>query len=278
MKRCGQALVWAVLALLLGLSLAADWAAPAGYATQFREHPNEPPSAQFWLGTDALGRDRWARLLHGARVSFLLAPAAALVTTWLAALVGLAAGLAGPRAERVILSSTDLASSLPWIFLLLSARACLPLNVSSWTSAVITFGLLALLGWTASARIVRAAVRAVAPSGFLLQARALGLPPWRICRTHLFPHLGPVLAAQFWIAVPLFLLSEANLGLLGLGVTEPLPSLGSLLLELVEARGLWETPGAWLARPWLWTPALWLIAPLLALEWLRRQHSFREAT
>jgi peptide/nickel transport system permease protein len=73
-------------------SLAANWLAPAGYAKQFREVPNAPPSHQHLLGTDDVGRDRFARVLYGTRISLLLAPAAALVSTALAALVG---GLAG---------------------------------------------------------------------------------------------------------------------------------------------------------------------------------------
>src|SRR5271170_1359167 len=74
------------------VSLAANWLAPWGYAKQFREAPGAPPSRQHWLGTDEVGRDRFARVLHGTRISLLLAPAAALVSTVLAALVG---GLAG---------------------------------------------------------------------------------------------------------------------------------------------------------------------------------------
>src|SRR5208282_3490436 len=81
-----------VVLVVCGLSLAANWLAPAGYARQFREAPNAPPSHQHLLGTDDVGRDRFARVLYGTRISLLLAPAAALISTTLAALVG---GLAG---------------------------------------------------------------------------------------------------------------------------------------------------------------------------------------
>ena len=82
----------AVLLLVVGVSLAANWLAPAGYAKQYREAAGAAPSRQHWLGTDEIGRDRFARVLYGTRISLLLAPAAALLSTLMAALVG---GLAG---------------------------------------------------------------------------------------------------------------------------------------------------------------------------------------
>ena len=107
---------------------------PAPFAKQFRESPSAPPSAQHPLGTDELGRDALSRLLYGTRVSLLLAPAAALLATFLAALVGGLAGYLGGWFERVALGATNLWLSLPWLFLLLTARAMLPLNVAPGTS------------------------------------------------------------------------------------------------------------------------------------------------
>ena len=76
-------------------SLAANWLAPAGYAKQYREATNAPPSRTHWLGTDEIGRDRFARVLYGTRISLLLAPAAALLSTLMAALIGGFAGYLG---------------------------------------------------------------------------------------------------------------------------------------------------------------------------------------
>ena len=131
---------------------------PKNYAAQFREDLDARPSVRFPLGTDALGRDRLARLLYGSRVSLTLAPAAALLSCVAAALIGGFAGLAGGWTERIVLAILDLFLSLPWLFLLLTVRACLPLNVSPVVSMAITFLLLGLLGWPASARVVRAAI------------------------------------------------------------------------------------------------------------------------
>ena len=241
----------AVLALVIVTSLCAGFFAPADYATQFREAPNEAPSRAHWLGTDQLGRDRLTRILYGTRVSLLLAPAAALLATVLAALIGGVAGYLGGAWQRLATMVIDLVLSLPWLFLLITVRALLPLNVSPMTSVIVTFALLGMLGWAASARVLCAGAAAVRNSDFVLQARATGVQGCRLAILHVLPNLKPVLLAQFWISVPVFILAEANLGILGLGVAEPLPSWGSLLRELEDLA--------------MYSGELWKLVPLALL-------------
>jgi peptide/nickel transport system permease protein len=202
------------------------------YARQDREHVSETSSRQHWLGTDDLGRDRFSRLLHGTRLSLALAPAAAALSLLLALAVGATTGFAGGLPARASKAVIDLFLSVPWLFLLLMVRAMLPLNTSPVESAAITFLVLGLLGWAAPARILQARTFRLCEAQFILLARATGVSRWRLLWQHLFPNLKPVLLAQFWIAVPVFILAEANLSLLGLGVSEPLPSLGSMLREM----------------------------------------------
>ena len=158
-------------------SLLAGWLSHSSYAEQFRDAISAPPSAHFLLGTDDLGRDRFARLLYGTRVSLLLAPAAALLSTLLAALIGGTAGYLGGRWERLVTAGIDLFLSLPWLFLLLAVRALLPLNTSPVTSVTITFLLLGCLGWATPARIIRAGTRTLVNSDYLVQASASGISP-----------------------------------------------------------------------------------------------------
>jgi len=231
MKRTRQ-IGWLLLSLITLAALGAGVWAPADYATQFREMPNSPPSHQHLLGTDELGRDRFSRVLYGTRVSLLMAPAAALLSTLLATLVGGIAGYLDGWWERAAMGVADLFLSMPWLFLLLAVRAMLPLNVAPITSVAVTFLLLGLLGWAASARVLCAGARDLRNSDFVLQARASGVRGLRLLAIHVVPNLKPVLLAQFWISIPVFIISEANLGILGLGVAEPLPSWGSLLREL----------------------------------------------
>lgn len=250
-----------VLAVAVVAALGSGWLAQHSYAEQSREFISAAPSAQFWLGTDELGRDRFARLLYGTRVSLLLAPAAALLSTLIAGVIGGAAGYLGGRWERIVTAGVDLFLSLPWLFLLLAVRALLPLNTSPVTSVAITFLLLGCLGWAAPARVIRAGTRTLVNSDYLVQARASGVAPWRLFWRHLLPNLRPILLAQFWISVPLFILSEANLGLLGLGVSEPLPSWGALLREL-------ENYSAVLQNPWMLAPAVLLVIVVSCLQLL----------
>lgn len=238
------------LALMCGL---AAFIAPSGYAHQFRDIPSAPPSHQHWLGTDDLGRDRLSRLLYGTRVSLLLAPGAALLSSLLAAIIGATAGFLGGWIQRVVMAATDLFLSLPWLFLLITVRALMPLNVSPVFSVVITFAMLGCLGWAAAARVVCADARALSNSDFVLLARASGASGFRLLRRHLLPNLMPLIFAQFWISIPVFILAEANLGILGLGVAEPLPSWGSLLREL-------ESYSSISSSPWQFAPLLLLIA------------------
>ena len=251
------------LAVVAVASLLAGWIAPSSYSEQFRDSISSGPSARFLLGTDELGRDRFARLLYGTRISLLLAPAAALLSTLLAAVIGGLAAYLGGRWERAITSGIDLFLSLPWLFLLLAARALLPLNTSPIASVTITFLLLGCLGWATPARIIRAGTRTLLNADFLLQARAGGISSARLFWRHLLPNLRPILLAQFWISVPVFILSEANLGLLGLGVAEPLPSWGALLREL-------ENYSAVFQNPWILAPVVLLVAVVGCLQVLLR--------
>ncbi len=247
------------LAAVFLVAAAAPWLAPYAYDRQFRESPEVAPCARFLLGTDALGRDRLSRLIYGTQVSLLLAPAAALLATAIATGLGLLAGYGGKAFERVILLACDLLLALPRLFLLLMARAALPLNVDPWASVALTMLLLGLLGWGSGARVLRAGVVSIQNSGFTLQARALGIPAWRVMFWQILPHLRPVAVAQFWTTLPVFVLAEANLGFLGLGVTEPLPSWGGLLAELQNVH-------AATTAPWTLAPAFLLVTLLGALS------------
>ena len=95
-----------VLLIVVGLSLAATWIAPDGYAKQYREAADSPPSRQHWLGTDEIGRDRFARVLYGTRISLMLAPCAALLSTLLAAVVGGLAGYLGGMWARTAMAKS----------------------------------------------------------------------------------------------------------------------------------------------------------------------------
>jgi ABC-type dipeptide/oligopeptide/nickel transport system permease subunit len=132
---------------------------------------------------------------------------------------------------------------------------------------VITFALLGCLGWAAAARVICADARTLCGSDVILLARASGCGGFRLLWRHIVPNLKPVLYAQFWISVPVFILTEANLGILGLGVAEPLPSWGSLLREL-------ESFSAFSAQPWQFVPLLLLVVTISCFHLALRKQEF----
>ena len=165
----------------------------------------------------------------------------------------------GGWCEKFILAATDLSMAIPLLFVLLALRALLPLDISPVLSVIATFALLGLLGWPSSLRVVWAATKNLRNCDFLLLARATGCGRWRMIVRHLLPNLRPVLFAQFWISIPVFVLTEATLSMLGLGVIEPLPSWGNLL------RGL-EDISAVTANPWRLTPLVLLTLVVICFQ------------
>ncbi len=246
----------AILVFIFAVGLFAGSFSRYSYAHQFRELPNSPPSA-----AHALGRDLFTRLFYGTRVSLLLAPAAALLATFIAAMLGGIAGLRGGWIEKVILGSADISMALPLLFVLIALRALLPLDVPPLFSVIATFVTLGLLGWPSSLRVIWAAARSLRESDHILLARGLGYRNSQILFRQILPCLRPVFFAQFWISIPLFTLTEATLSMLGLGVMEPLPSWGNLL------RGS-EDFAAVAANPWRLVPLFVLILTVICFQFV----------
>jgi peptide/nickel transport system permease protein len=262
MKRAWRAAAVLLLSAVALGALLAPLIAPYDYSRQFREKPNAPASREFPMGTDDLGRDRFSRLIYATRVSIVLAPAAAAVSVLVALAMSALSGTRVPLADQAAGGLTTLSLSIPWIFLFIILRALLPLNTRPGTSILLTFGLMGLAGWAWPARIFRATIRQIRESGWLAEARAAGIRPARIALVHMWPHLRDIAIAQFRVLIPTYILSEASLGLLGLGVAEPLPSWGNLLSEL-------QHPGRVQDNPWVLAPLGLLMLVMIALETLQ---------
>ncbi len=248
----------AALALILAACWFGQYAIPAEVRSRSFGVFDQPPSRDYPLGTDELGRNRFLRLLEGARVSLTIAPAAALLSVAIGILVGAGAGLAGGGWNRLFENGTDLLLSLPMIFALMLMRAALPLSTSPLAVAGLTFAFLACLAWAAPARIVRNAVLDIERSDHVLQARAAGCSPRTALLHHVLPGLRHIAVVQWWIAIPAFVIAEANLSLLGLGVPDTTPSLGNLLREL-------ESFGRITEEPWCFAPVALLVAIAISL-------------
>ena len=234
------------------------------YSAQDREAAMAGASAQHWTGTDDLGRDRTVRVAAALVIGLAGAVIAAAVTVSIAAAVGTVAAFSAPPVASGLMLLSDLFLTLPWLFLLMMVRSSLPLTASPAQSAVLTFLVLAVLGWPACARAVYRGAKRLRGSEWMVQGRANGLRNGQLVRRHLLPHLRPLLLPQFLICVPAFLVAEANLGTLGLGIAEPLPSWGGMLMEMDNS--------ALLARShWIYLPIVLLIVVLLLLETMARE-------
>jgi peptide/nickel transport system permease protein len=230
-----------------------------GYADQDREAIMAPATAQHSSGTDELGRDRTVRVAAALLIGLAGASIAAAITTVIAASFGLFAAFSPSWIASILLFISDVFLSLPWLFLLMMVRSLLPLTASPLATAVVTFLILAFLGWPACARATYRGAVALRHSEWMIHGCACGLSPWRLARIHLLPHLRPLLLPQFLICVPAFIAAEVNLGSLGLGVGEPMPSWGAMLLELDNS--------ALLARShWVYLPIALLVVVLLILD------------
>ncbi len=232
-----------------------------GYESQDRDHILSPPDGTHWLGTDSVGRDNCVRFLHGGRLSLLLASASAALSCAVAAVFGSVGALTG-RAGRAITSIVfDVMLSTPWHLLVFLVRAMMPLDAPPIGIAAATFAILGLVGWAHGARLVRDAVREMAGATWLRQARAAGSGPVHAWIRHIVPNLRPLLLTQFLLLLPVLLLSEATLGMLGLGIPEPLPSWGGSLEDLVRVGQVAE-------RPWTLLPAVLLALTAICLRLL----------
>jgi ABC-type dipeptide/oligopeptide/nickel transport system permease subunit len=229
------------------------------YAVQDRDAIKAPASAQHWTGTDELGRDRTVRIAAALLLGLTGAAVAAAITTMIAACFGLLAAFSPRWVAAILMFLSDTFLSLPWLFLLMMVRSMLPLTASPLETAVATFLILAALGWPACARAIYRGTLVLRSSEWMIQGHACGLKTRQLIRLHILPHLLPLLLPQFLICVPAFIVAEANLGALGLGVGEPVPSWGAMLLELDNS--------ALLARShWVYLPISVLVIVLLILE------------
>ena len=248
----------ALLLLLLAASLVIAGRGP-GAALQNRSEIDAPASRAYLAGTDELGRDRLKRTAVALLLCLVLASAAALVATLLAAAVALAAAYANAMFSTAILLLSDSLLAVTGLFLLMLVRASLPLNLDAAATAVLTFLLIAILGWPLMVRTLVAEIRRHRSSSWMFHCQASGLSPRTIFLRHMAVQLRPLLVTHFLLTIPAFLVAEANLGVLGLGVPEPLASWGGMLAELAESslRG---------GSAWRYLPAALLVAVLVLLE------------
>jgi oligopeptide transport system permease protein len=238
------------IGVLLFVAAFAPWIAPYPYDEQHMDRTWQGPSAQHWLGTDAFGRDILSRLIYGARVSLTVAIMAQAIILLIGVPLGLISGLAGGRVDSAIMRVVDALYSLPSLLIvivfmtvtrqvlaqntlvLLAPLAWLDKGTGGLTGVFIGLG---LTSWLTVCRLVRVQALSLKEREFVVAARAVGAGSGRIMWTHVAPGcLAPVIVAAS-LGVPTAIMLEAGLSFIGLGISPPMPSWGTMIAEGVEA-------------------------------------------
>ncbi len=243
-----------VIVVIALLAIVGPLLATHDYSDQDLARVNEPPSHDYWLGTDGLGRDLMVRVLFGARISLMIGFVGAAINLGIGVLYGGISGFAGGRTDAIMMRIVDILYGVPLLLVVIMLMVVLGPGLGS---ILIAFG---FTYWLDMARIVRGQVLSLKEEEYVLAARLLGASRWRILLRHLIPNtLGSVVVTAT-LLIPTAIFLEAFLSFIGLGVKIPMASWGVLASDGYRAIG---------SYPWqLLFPALAISLTLLAFNFL----------
>lgn len=191
----------------------------------------EGPTLKHIFGTDELGRDYFTRAMYGTRVSLVVGIMSMIVSVFIGTLVGALSGLIGGKVDSIIMRFIDMLMSIPLFFLLLIANAYLRPSV---INIIIIIG---VFGWMGIARIVRSEALSIKERDYVLCSKALGASNKDILKRHIIPNVLSTVIVASSINVADAILTESALSFLGLGVQQPMSSLGSMLQQAQSRMG-----------------------------------------
>lgn len=212
-----------LLALFMLLSFLGPLLAPASYDMTDLLAANQAPSAAHWFGTDELGRDLWARIWVGGRVSILIGILAALLQASIGILMGSIAGFIGGKVDALIMRLVEFLMAFPylvWVTLLMmvTGSGIFPMVLA-----------LTLTGWLSMARLVRGQILSLKNEDYVLAAESLGANTRRIILKHMIPNMMGIIIVNMTFAIPGAIFSEAFLSFIGIGIKSPQTSWGLLV-------------------------------------------------
>jgi len=235
----GDARAWfgiGVVVLLVLLAILAPLVAREDPLRIDLVHQLQGPSWKHWLGTDIQGRDVWARLVYGARISLSAGIISQTIALTLGLTLGLAAGYYGRWVDEVVMRLADVTLAFPTLLLLIAMAAALQPSIG------VVFVTIGIVGWASMARLVRGQVLVVRQLEFVQASRALGARDVRVIAKHVLPNVvAPVLIAAT-LGIAAAIMAEASLSFLGLGVQPPTPSWGSMIADGRDLNQLRNAP------------------------------------
>jgi peptide/nickel transport system permease protein len=222
-RRRGATLGAVVILIFVVVALLAPILAPFDPLATSWTAVRKAPGAAHWFGTDEIGRDVLSRVMWGARASLLAGIVSVLISLSIGVPLGLLMGYAGGKTDLVLSRLTDAVLACPFLILAIALAAFLG---PSLMNAMIAIGVSATPVFI---RLTRGQTMAIKAEDFILAARAIGNPPWRIALRHVLPNIVPALIVQATLAIAAAVIAEASLSFLGLGQQPPAPSWGSML-------------------------------------------------
>jgi peptide/nickel transport system permease protein len=212
-----------IVLVLLIMAIFAPWLAPYSYDETIPGARMKAPGAQYWMGTDNLGRDVYSRVVYGASVSISVGFGAVLLANALAALIGITRGYFGGAYDICVQRVVDAWQSFPFLVVILSIMAVLGPGLLNLILA------LGILGAAAGSRVIRGSTISVMQNTYVEAARALGAGHVRIMLHYLLPNVAATIIILATIGLGAFILAESALSFLGFGVPPPYPSWGAML-------------------------------------------------
>jgi oligopeptide transport system permease protein len=224
-----------LLAVLIGVALAGDRVSGHRFHAQDADRALESPSREHWMGTDPLGRDLFARVTEGARVSLLVAVGSTAIALLIGIAYGAISGYVGGRLDGLLMRGVDVLYSLPDLLLIILAKEVLQsvlVGVSDLMRTTIALVLaLSLTSWVGVARLVRGLVLQAREEAWVEAARALGVRGPRLLVRHLLPNVAGALVVTATFRIPAAILAESTVSFIGLGVQPPFASWGVLAAD-----------------------------------------------
>ncbi len=228
----------------------------------FADPYSERETARLLLyGTDQFGRDNFSRLLHGGRVSLFIGIVALMISTFIGMVFGGVSGYYGGWVDNLMMRLAEVVMSFPQFYLLMALAAVLPLDMTSATRFFLIVVILAFVGWAGLARVIRGMVLSISQQDFVEAARALGGSDLRIIIRHVLPNTYTYVIVAATLALPGYILTEAGLSFLGLGIQQPQASWGNMLSAAQSIRVLTE-------NAWLLVPGFFIFIAVLAFSFL----------
>ena len=215
----------------------------------------------YLFGSDKFGRDVFTRILYGSRVSLSIGLVGVAITFSLGLFLGGISGFYGGITDEVLMRTTEIIMSIPGFYLLITLRAILPMDIPSTEIYLLLVVILSFIGWPGMSRVIRGMVLSIKKREFVEAAIALGLPKRRIIWRHVLPNTTTYVIVAATLSIPGYILGEAGLSFLGLGIREPQASWG---LMLAQAQDTYVIAHA----PWLLLPGFFIIVTVLAFNLL----------